>query len=180
MKQACCLPAASGADGGFTPEIFASLQQSYKRDDVRFNALAANPIDSLVLNRSVVEASDTIPEEHSFPEVALSLCYKLKSLFHLEGANSNPPEPTPLQQAEHNERQTVSAQASESPASSLRTRRLRGSHSSVGLLRGAKSVRLGCRSPQRDGAEAFVDGAGQRGGDGVAKGLIANDQVVDR
>jgi len=52
------LPAASGADGGLTPEILASLRQSYKRDDVRFNALAANPIDALVLNRSVVDAND--------------------------------------------------------------------------------------------------------------------------
>lgn len=52
------LPAASGADGGLTPEILDNLRQSYKRDEVRFNALAANPIDSLVLNRSVVDAND--------------------------------------------------------------------------------------------------------------------------
>ena len=52
------LPAASGADGGLTPEILARLRQSYQRDEVRINALAANPIDSLVLNRSVVAAHD--------------------------------------------------------------------------------------------------------------------------
>jgi bleomycin hydrolase len=51
-------PAASGADGGLTPEILESLRRSYKRDEVRVNALAANPIDSLVLNRSVVDAND--------------------------------------------------------------------------------------------------------------------------
>jgi hypothetical protein len=32
------LPAASGAEGGLTPEILESLWQSYERDDVRFNA----------------------------------------------------------------------------------------------------------------------------------------------
>ncbi len=53
------LPAARGADGGLTPEFLQSLRQAYKQDDVRFNALAANPIDSLVLNRSVVDAHDT-------------------------------------------------------------------------------------------------------------------------
>lgn len=53
------LPAASGADGGLTPDILDSLRQSYKRDDVRFNALAANPIDTLVLNRGVLDAHDT-------------------------------------------------------------------------------------------------------------------------
>lgn len=52
------LPAALGADGGLTPEILETLRQSYKRDDVRFNALAANSIDSLVVNRSVVDAND--------------------------------------------------------------------------------------------------------------------------
>src|SRR3569623_613020 len=50
--------AASGADGELTPEILAGRRQSYKRDDVRFNALAANPIDSLALNRGAVDAND--------------------------------------------------------------------------------------------------------------------------
>ncbi len=53
------VPVAVAADGGLTPEIIASLQQSYQRDEVRFNALAANPINSLALNRSVVDAHDT-------------------------------------------------------------------------------------------------------------------------
>jgi len=53
------LPAAWGADGGLTPEFLDSLRQSYKPDEVRFNALAANPINDLVLNRSVVDAHDT-------------------------------------------------------------------------------------------------------------------------
>lgn len=53
------LPAARGADGGLTPEFLDSLRQSYKPDEVRFNALAANPINDLVLNRSVVDAHDT-------------------------------------------------------------------------------------------------------------------------
>lgn len=53
------LPPASGDDGGLTPEILEDLRQSYKRDDVRFNALASNPIDALVLNRSVLDAHDT-------------------------------------------------------------------------------------------------------------------------
>jgi hypothetical protein len=51
-------PVVSAADGGLTPDILESLRRSYKRDEVRFNALAANPIDSLVLNRSVVDAND--------------------------------------------------------------------------------------------------------------------------
>ena len=41
-----------------TPEILEGFRQSYKHDEVRFNALAANPIDSLVLNRSVLDAND--------------------------------------------------------------------------------------------------------------------------
>ncbi len=53
------LPIASGTEGGLTPEIIESLRQSYRRDDVRFNALAGNPIDSLVLNRSLVDGHDT-------------------------------------------------------------------------------------------------------------------------
>lgn len=52
------ISAAADADGGLTPEILQNLRQSYKRDDVRFNALAANPIDSLALNRNVVAAHD--------------------------------------------------------------------------------------------------------------------------
>lgn len=58
LSLASFLPAASGADGGLTPEILNHLRQSYQRDEVRINALAANPIDSLVLNRSVVAAHD--------------------------------------------------------------------------------------------------------------------------
>lgn len=46
--------ADSDPAGGLTPEILDSLRQSYKRDDVRVNALAANPIDALGVNRSVV------------------------------------------------------------------------------------------------------------------------------
>jgi bleomycin hydrolase len=53
------LPVARGAEGGLTPETIESLRQSYKRDEARFNAVSANPIDSLVLNRSVVDAHDT-------------------------------------------------------------------------------------------------------------------------
>ncbi len=53
------LPAVRGADDGLTPEFLDSLRQSYKQDDVRFNALAANPINDLVLNRSVVDAHNT-------------------------------------------------------------------------------------------------------------------------
>ena len=53
------LPAVRGADGGLTPEFLDSLRQSYQQNDVRFNALAANPINDLVLNRSVVDAHDT-------------------------------------------------------------------------------------------------------------------------
>lgn len=53
------LPAARGADGGLTPDFLENLRQSYKRDEVRFNALAANPINSLALNRSVVDAHNT-------------------------------------------------------------------------------------------------------------------------
>ena len=53
------LAAAHGADGGLTPEFLDSLRQSYKPDEVRFNALAANPINDLVLNRSVVDAHNT-------------------------------------------------------------------------------------------------------------------------
>ncbi len=53
------LPAAWGAEGGLAPEFLENLRQSYKRDEVRFNALAANPINSLALNRSVVDAHDT-------------------------------------------------------------------------------------------------------------------------
>jgi bleomycin hydrolase len=52
-------PAAQGADGGLTPEFLQSLRQSYQRDEVRFNALSANPINTLALNRSVVDAHDT-------------------------------------------------------------------------------------------------------------------------
>ena len=51
--------AAPDAEGGLTPEILEDLRQSYKRDDVRFNALASNSIDALVLNRSVLDAHDT-------------------------------------------------------------------------------------------------------------------------
>jgi hypothetical protein len=47
------LPAATRADGGLTPEVIDRLRQSYQRDDVRANALEANPIDSLVMNRKV-------------------------------------------------------------------------------------------------------------------------------
>ena len=46
------------ADGGLTPEILHRLRQSYQRDEVRINALAANPIDALVVNRRVVDAND--------------------------------------------------------------------------------------------------------------------------
>jgi len=53
------LPAALAADGGLTPEILDSLRQSYRRDEVRVNALAGNPIDSLVMNKSVLDAHDT-------------------------------------------------------------------------------------------------------------------------
>lgn len=53
------LPTASRADGGLTPEIIDNLRQSYQRDEVRANALAANPIDSLVMNRKVLDAHDT-------------------------------------------------------------------------------------------------------------------------
>ena len=60
LSLASFLPAASGADGGLTPEILNHLRQSYQRDEVRINALAANPIDSLVLNRSVVAAHDKL------------------------------------------------------------------------------------------------------------------------
>ena len=49
----------SRAEGGLTPEFLDSLRQSYQRDDVRFNALAANPIDSLALNRGVLDAHNT-------------------------------------------------------------------------------------------------------------------------
>jgi len=53
------LPAVRGADGGLTPDFLDGLRLSYKQNDVRFNALAANPINDLVLNRSVVDAHDT-------------------------------------------------------------------------------------------------------------------------
>jgi len=53
------LPVARGADGGLTPEFLDHLRQSYQPDEVRFNALAANPINDLVLNRAVVDAHDT-------------------------------------------------------------------------------------------------------------------------
>jgi len=59
LAVACFLPVARGADGGLTPEIIDGLRKSYKRDEVRFNALAANPISSLALNRSVVDAHNT-------------------------------------------------------------------------------------------------------------------------
>ena len=52
------LPAVWAAEGGLTPDFLESLRQSYKRDEVRFNALAANPINSLALNRSLVDAHD--------------------------------------------------------------------------------------------------------------------------
>ena len=52
------LPAAWGAEGGLTPDFLDHLRQSYQPDEVRFNALAANPINDLVLNRSVVAAHD--------------------------------------------------------------------------------------------------------------------------
>ncbi len=35
------------AEGGLTPDILENLRQSYRRDETRFNALAANPIDTL-------------------------------------------------------------------------------------------------------------------------------------
>jgi len=53
------LPVARGADGGLTPEFLDSLRQSYKPDAVRFNAIAANSISDLVLNRRVVDAHNT-------------------------------------------------------------------------------------------------------------------------
>ena len=59
FATASFLPAAWGADGGLTPEFLNRLRQSYKQDDVRFNALAANPINALVLNQRLVEAYDT-------------------------------------------------------------------------------------------------------------------------
>lgn len=59
LAIASCLPVARAADGGLTPDLLDSLRQSYKRDEVRFNALAANPINSLALNRSVVDAHNT-------------------------------------------------------------------------------------------------------------------------
>ena len=59
LATASFLPAARAADGGLTPDFLDSLRQSYQRDDVRFNALAANPINALALNRSVVDANDT-------------------------------------------------------------------------------------------------------------------------
>lgn len=59
LAIASFLPVARAADGGLTPDFLDSLRQSYKRDEVRFNALAANPISSLALNRAVVDAHET-------------------------------------------------------------------------------------------------------------------------
>ncbi len=59
FATASFLPAAWGADGSLTPEFLNRLRQSYKQDDVRFNALAANPINALVLNQRVVDGHDT-------------------------------------------------------------------------------------------------------------------------
>ena len=53
------LPAAYGAEGGLTPDILEKMRQSYKRDEVRVNALAANSIDALAMNKSVLDAHDT-------------------------------------------------------------------------------------------------------------------------
>ncbi len=47
------------AEGGLTPDILENLRQSYRRDETRFNALAANPIDTLVLNRNVLDAHNS-------------------------------------------------------------------------------------------------------------------------
>ena len=59
FATASFLPAAWGTDVGLTPDLLEKLRQSYKQDEVRFNALAANPINALVLNQRLVDAHDT-------------------------------------------------------------------------------------------------------------------------